>query len=304
MARRRSGCGLTFITLLVAYLYLALLVNVGRHLGPFSVLVTLVLTGVGVGGFFAVRALNRAMIRRELAARKLAADRNRVRRLVDMVLDPSLTEEEELLIIDGFIPELRSQGVPDPRVGPLRDRLVVVNDLTPKARTLLERVRKAVLTVHGSHVKRLNLLDDIANDIILPREIWEIARLLLTQSLLIQRQSEARRGVVLTAELEAVLAPQRAALRRSIEATTQRVAIVEEYARRVQEADAALRAQEMLGDNSHYRALLAQTDDVEGMRYLTQQSVAASEVLAKSVRDAIEAGQTLVLPPQSSECQP
>jgi hypothetical protein len=220
-----------------------------------------------------------------------------------MVLDPSLTEEEQLRIIDGFIPEFRAQGVPDPRFGPLNDRLVVVNDLTLRSRKLLERVRKAALTVHGSHVKRLRLLDDVANDVILPRETWEIARLLLTQTLLTQRQLEALRGVVLTTELKAVLAPQEAALSRSVRATMQRVKVVEGYARRVQEADAALRAQEMLGDNERYRALLAQTDDVEGMRYLTQQSLAASEVLAKSVREAVEAGQTLILPFQSSEPQ-
>ncbi|MDP4507595.1 hypothetical protein [Nonomuraea turcica] len=257
------------------------------------------MTGVGVGLFFGVREWNRAMMRREQAARQLAAEREHVRRTVDMVLDPSLTAEEQLLIIDGFIPRLRARGGTDPQLWQLRDRLVVVNDLTPKARTLLDRVRKAVWTIHGSRVKQLKLLDDIANDIILPREIWEIAHLLLTQSLLAKRQQEARRAVVATPEFEAVLAPQEAALRRSINATMERVVIVEEYARRVQEADAALLAQEMLGDNDQYWDLLARTDDVEGMRHLTYQAVAASEVLAKSVRDAIEVGQMLI-PPEST----
>ncbi|MFI7618253.1 hypothetical protein ACIBP6_44245 [Nonomuraea terrae] len=259
-------------------------------------IVLLLVTSVGAGLFFAAHKWNRAMIRREQAARRLAAEREYVRRTVDMVLDPSLTAEEQLLIIDGFIPRLRARGVPDPRLGQLRGRLVVVNDLTPKARTLLDRVRKAAWTIHSSRIKRLKLLDDIANDIILPREIWEIAHLLLTQSLLTKRQHEARRAVVTTPEFEAVLAPQEAALRRSIEATMERVVVVEEYARRVQEADAALLAQEMLRDNDQYRDLLARTDDVEGMRHLTHQAVAASEVLAKSVREAIEVGQMLIAP--------
>ncbi|WP_143044116.1 hypothetical protein [Nonomuraea jiangxiensis] len=257
------------------------------------------MTGVGTGLFFAVREWRRARLRWERAALQLAAEREHVRRTVDMVLDPSLTMEEQLVVIDGFIPRLRSQGVPDPRVGPLRDRLVVVSDLTPNARKLLDRARRAVWAIYGSRVNRLKMLDDIANDIILPREVWEIAHLLLTQSLLAKRQQEARRAVLATAEFEAVLAPQEAALRRSIEGTMERVVIVEEYARRVQEADAALLAQEMLGDNDQYRNLLARTDDVEGMRQLTYQAVAASEVLAKSVRDAIEVGQMLI-PPEVS----
>ncbi|MEV0314919.1 hypothetical protein [Nonomuraea fuscirosea] len=278
------------------YLYLALLINIARYLGLSAVLGTILLTGAAIAGIYIQRVRERAAIERELAARRLAAARDRVLRSVDIVMDPSLTEDERLLIIDEFIPEFRAQGVPDPRYGSLNDRFVVVNDLLPKFRLVLERVRKAALTVYGSDIKRMGLLDGVANDVILPRETWEIAQLLLRQTFLIQRQLDARRGVALTTELKAVLAPQEAALLRSFEATLHRVSIVEEYARRVQEADAALRAQALLGDNDRYRALLAQTDDVEGMRYLSRQSLAVSDVLAKSVREAVETGQTLTLP--------
>ncbi|GAA3112725.1 hypothetical protein GCM10020001_034590 [Nonomuraea salmonea] len=239
--------GRRLLVLLGMILYLALLTNIARYISPSAALETLLLTVAAITGVFIVRARRRAAIQRAIAARRLAAARDRVLRINDIVLDPSLTEEERLLIIDGFIPEFRAQGVPDPRYGPLNDRFVVVSDLLPKFRQVLERVRKAASIVHASDVKRLGLLDGVGNDVILPRETWEIARLLLRQTLLIQRQSEARRGVVLTPELKAVLAPQEAALVRSFEATLHRVGIVEEYARRVQEADAALRAQALLG---------------------------------------------------------
>lgn len=296
MAGRRPRWGLRLLALLGMYLYLALLINIARYLGLSAVLGTILLTGAAIAGIYIQRVRERAAIERELAARRLAAARDRVLRSVDIVMDPSLTEDERLLIIDEFIPEFRAQGVPDPRYGSLNDRFVVVNDLLPKFRLVLERVRKAALTVYGSDIKRMGLLDGVANDVILPRETWEIAQLLLRQTFLIQRQLDARRGVALTTELKAVLAPQEAALLRSFEATLHRVSIVEEYARRVQEADAALRAQALLGDNDRYRALLAQTDDVEGMRYLSRQSLAVSDVLAKSVREAVETGQTLTLP--------
>ena len=299
MNRGRPSWGRRLLVLLGMYLYLGLLINIARYINSFAALGTLLLTIPAITGVFIVRARRRAAIQRALAARRLAAARDRVLRSVDIVLDPSLTEVERLLIIDGFIPEFRTQGVPGPRYGPLNDRFVVVNDLLPKFRLVLERVRKATSIVHGSEVKRLGLLDGVGNDVILPRETWEISRLLLRQTLLIQRQLEARRGVVLTTELKAVLAPQEAALVRSFEATLHRVNIVEEYARRVQEADAALRAQALLGDNDQYRALLAHTDDVEGMQYLSRQSLAVSGVLAKSVREAVEAGQTLNLPGSS-----
>lgn len=299
MAGSGSGCGASRPTSLGVGAYLVFLILIANQGGIIAVLRLLLVTVVGMTVFFSVREWRRAWLERKQEAAQLAAERDHVRRTVDMVWDPSLTIAKQLAIIDGFIPRLRSHGMPDPRTGPLRDRLVVVGDLTPTAQNLLGRTRRAVWVIHSSHVNRMRLLDDIANDIILPREVWEIAHLLLTQSLLAKRQQEARSAVVATAEFEAVLAPQEAALRRSIEGTMQRIAILEEYARRVQEADAALLAQEMLGDNEQYRNLLARTDDVEGIRQLTYQAAAASEVLAKSVREAIEVGQRLI-PPEGS----
>ncbi|AQZ60838.1 unnamed protein product [[Actinomadura] parvosata subsp. kistnae] len=221
-------------------------------------------------------------------ARRLARERDHVRRTVDFVADPDLTEEQRLTIIDSFIPGRGASRAP------YRDRLVLVPELSPSARALLERARAAVMAVYTSRVMRRRLLDGLANEVLLPRQIWEIATLLRLQTDLHEEQERAMRGVV-TPELMAVLEPQQEALRRSVASVTARVERLERYARRVQEADAALRAREALDNNDKYRDLLARTDDTEGMRDLEARGAALEETLAESVRVAIDAGRTLSL---------
>ncbi|MFG2073020.1 hypothetical protein [Nonomuraea maritima] len=231
--------------------------------------------------------------RREDAAeerRLLARERDHVRRTVDFVADPDLTEEERLAVIDSFVPRLGARA--DRAV--LTERLVLVRELPPPARALLERARRAVTSVYASLAMRHRMLDGLANEVVLPRQIWEIAVLLRTQASLQEEQDRARRGLV-TPELEAVLEPQQEALRRSLAAVTSRVESLERYARRVQEADAALRAREALDNNHKYRALLARTHDQDAVRALEAQGEALEETLARSVREAVEAGRTLAL---------
>jgi hypothetical protein len=203
-------------------------------------------------------------------------------------MDPALTEEERLAILDRFIPRL-AEDQPD---GPGPERFVIVSELSPPSRALLERARQAVATVYSSQVMRRRLLDGLANEVLLPRQLWEIAALLRTQTHLQDEQHRARQGVM-TPELLAVLEPQQDALNRSVAAVTARVEGLERYARRVQEADAALRAREALDNNDKYRELLAHTDDADGMRALDAHGDALENTLARSVREAIEAGQTL-----------
>ncbi|GLW06992.1 hypothetical protein Misp01_21220 [Microtetraspora sp. NBRC 13810] len=93
-----------------------------------------------------------------------------------------------------------------------------------------------------------------------------------------------------------MLTPQREALDRALAAITRQVLDLEAYARRVLEADAALRAQELMDGNDRYRDLLAQTGDVQGLTVLTEQVDALENALAGSLRDAIEAGRTLAVP--------
>ncbi|MFC4529277.1 hypothetical protein [Sphaerisporangium dianthi] len=171
---------------------------------------------------------------------------------------------------------------------------VVPADLDQPARLLLDRAGHAIETVHDSRVNRLGWLDSVANDVVLPRRLWEIARRLRTQSELRAEQARATRGVV-TPELHAVLSPQRAALRRSVDEVTGQVAALEAYARRVQAADAALHAQDLLRSNDKYRDLLAHTDDVEGLGVLASRADGVGAVLANSVREAVAAGRTLAV---------
>jgi hypothetical protein len=173
------------------------------------------------------------------------------------------------------------------------DCYVVPAELDDDARDLIRRARRAIEGVSASRVNRSGLLDDIANDVILPERLWDIARLLRTQAALRAEQAEAMSEMI-TPELAAVLAPQREALNRSMASVNRQILELEDYAHRVQEADAALRAHELLKSNDKYRDLLAQTDDAQGLRNLTGQVDAIESTLAKNLRDAIDAGQTLV----------
>jgi hypothetical protein len=176
-----------------------------------------------------------------------------------------------------------------------RARYVLRQDLDAESRTLLARAISAIESVNSSQASSDGLLNTIANDVILPHQLWEIARLLRTQTGLRSEQTEARRGLI-TPELVAVLDPQQRALARSVAAVTDRIADLELYAYRVQETDAALRALELLKSNERYRDLLAQTDDAEGMRDLINNANTIESTLAHSLRSAIETGQTLAVP--------
>ena len=175
------------------------------------------------------------------------------------------------------------------------DCYVVPAELDDDARDLIRRARQAIESVSASRVNRLGLLDDIANDVILPEKLWDIARLLRTQVALRAEQTEAMSEVI-TPELAAVLAPQREALNRSMVSVTKQVLKLEDYAHRAQEADAALRAHELLKSNDKYRDLLAQTDDAQGLQSLTEHVDVLESTLAKNLRDTIDAGQTLATP--------
>ncbi|MFC4116519.1 hypothetical protein [Nonomuraea zeae] len=283
-----KGCGYLLASLMMLVGVLIMTNALPGALDPGVVVVALLLLPIALGAFVIVHDTRRIKAAEAAEERLLARERDHVIRTVDFVADPLLTEDERLEIIDCFIPRLGRSAA----ASPYRDRFVVVSELAPSARDLLERARAAVMSVYTSEVMRLRLLDGLANEVLLPGQLWEIALLLRVQTHLHEEQREARQGVV-TPELLAVLEPQQKALRRSIDAVTARIESLERYAHRVQEADAALRAKAALGNNDKYRALLAHTDDDEGMRELAAHGDALEETLARSVRQAIEAGQTL-----------
>jgi hypothetical protein len=167
-------------------------------------------------------------------------------------------------------------------------RYVIPAELDEPALDLLARARRAVLDVTGSRVHRRGLLDAIANDVVLPERLWEIARLVRIHADLRAEQALALTEVI-TPELTAVLGPQQEALRCSVAAVTERVWELEAYASRVRSADSALRASELQQSNGTYLDLLAQTGDTEGMRALNAQADALTGIL----REAVAAGRTL-----------
>ncbi|WP_344494354.1 hypothetical protein [Nonomuraea monospora] len=167
-------------------------------------------------------------------------------------------------------------------------RYVVPAELDDPALDLLARARRAIKDVTGSRVHRLGLLDAIANDVVLPERLWEIAHLVRVHTDLRAEQALALTEVI-TPELTAVLEPQQDALRRSVAAVTERVWELEAYASRVRSADSALRASELQESNGKYLELLARTGDEESVRALT----AEADALTRTLREAVAAGQTL-----------
>ncbi|MGI5285873.1 hypothetical protein ACQEVF_21410 [Nonomuraea polychroma] len=195
-------------------------------------------------------------------------------------------------------------GVTRPSMGHRRycryaGHYVIPSALDDAALDLLARARQAVMDVSGSRVHRLGLLDAVANDVVLPERLWEIASLLRTHTELRAEQAAAL-GEVMTPELAAVLQAQREALGLSVAAVAARVEELEAYARRVREADAALRAQELQKSNERYRDLLARTGDTEGLRHLIDQA----DTLTKSLRAECDPGAALSLgaAPQEFTC--
>ncbi|GAA3444810.1 hypothetical protein [Planomonospora venezuelensis] len=163
-----------------------------------------------------------------------------------------------------------------------RDRYVVPRDLDGEAHALLGRALQAADAVASSRIRREGLLDAVADNVLIPHRLWEIARLLRSHTVLRAEQAAVRGAA-------AVPDPRLQALRRSVAAVTQRVAELETYARLVQEADAMLHARRRPGGDDAHRDLLARP----GGTSLFEHAAADESALAGSVRSAIAAGRAL-----------
>ncbi|MET9466563.1 hypothetical protein ABZY44_17500 [Streptomyces sp. NPDC006544] len=112
-------------------------------------------------------------------------------------------------------------------------------DLTKDTRHLLARAQRAQSAILASQVHRLDLIDRQRNEVVLPVQVWEIASALRDYS----RLSDNTAGDSSSAEVVALQAARRQALRVSRDGVEQRIAALEEYAAQVREAD--LRYQEL-----------------------------------------------------------
>lgn len=172
------------------------------------------------------------------------------------------------------------------------------DDFDDEAGRLLGRAQRAVKTVLEATVTRRGLLDEVKNDLVLPEQLWDIAQVLREQSILRARQREIARGMA-TAELEAVLGPQRRALALSVDAIKRKVDLLDRYADRVRSADAALRAEAALEDGDRYIELLARTEpagDTSVVQGFADEAGALRDTLTRSINAARDAGRTLALP--------
>jgi hypothetical protein len=177
-------------------------------------------------------------------------------------------------------------------------KYLLPEDFDEDSGRLLGRAQRAVKMVLGATVTQRGLLDEMKNELVLPEQLWDIGQVLHEQSVLRARQREVARGMA-TAELEAVLGPQRRALTRSVEAIRRKVELLEQYADRVRSADAALRAEAALEDGDRYIELLARTEpagDTSVVQGFADEAAALRDTLARTVEAARAAGRTLALP--------
>ena len=177
-------------------------------------------------------------------------------------------------------------------------KYLLPEDFDAPAARLLGRAQRAVKTVLEATVTQRGLLDEMKNELVLPEQLWDIAQVLREHTVLRARQRDVARGMA-TAELEAVLGPQRRALALSVDAIKRKVDLLDQYADRVRSADAALRAEAALGDGDRYIELLARTEpvgDTSIVQGFADEATALKETLTRTINAARDAGRTLALP--------
>ncbi|MFB7983949.1 hypothetical protein [Streptomyces vinaceus] len=153
-------------------------------------------------------------------------------------------------------------------------------DLTDDTRGLLVRAQRAQSTIIGSQVHRLDLIDRQRNEVVLPVQVWEIASARREYS----RLSGSTAADSSSAEVVALQAVRRQALRVSRDGVEQRIVALEEYAAQVCEADLRYRElqqiQRLVEGNDDALDLLART---------AADALAVAEIEAMSKEAAIVA---------------
>ncbi|MFC9974182.1 hypothetical protein ACFVH6_25100 [Spirillospora sp. NPDC127200] len=185
----------------------------------------------------------------------------------------------------------------------LHGRYLLPADFDRPATRLLNRVQRAVDAVLGSQSHRAGLLDAIDNTVLLPREEWAIAGALAEHTRL-RREHRAQQPGRLSAEVRALLEPQRRALELSVRSVTERVEALEGYARRVRDADDAYHEWQVLQripeQNARHRDLLAGTvrDDLARaeIRRLADDALRAEQAFRGSIGNAVRAAGDLAAP--------
>lgn len=160
------------------------------------------------------------------------------------------------------------------------EHYVQERDLAEGTRALLARAQRAQSTIPASQVHRLDLIDRQRNEVVLPVQVWEIASALREHSRL-SANTEADSS---SAEVIALQAARRQALRVSRDGVEQRIAALEEHAAQVGEADRRYQElqqiQRLVEGNDEALDLLART---------AADALAVAEIEAMSKEAAIVA---------------
>ncbi|MDA8370008.1 MAG: hypothetical protein M0026_09055 [Nocardiopsaceae bacterium] len=179
-------------------------------------------------------------------------------------------------------------------------RYLLAEDFDAPARALLVRAQTAVDTVTATPLAATGHIDPIDNDILLPRQLWEIATALRRITDLRDRarlQAPDRLGI----DVDALIAQSRAALEAAQESVTTRVAALERYASFVtaaQEHHQRLHdLHRLLDEQQDYRDLLAATaaDEhaVAHISELTDRARLAEADLERALQAALEQARLL-----------
>lgn len=200
-------------------------------------------------------------------------------------------------------------GVPQAymRVASIYHRRYVVPslDFDQEAGKVWERTVSAVEKITHSDVVRLRLIDSVQVAAVLPYHWWEIAERLAHLSGLRANHRDILRGIKADdPDVAAVLEPQRRVHQLAIEDIKQRLRALEVFASSVSEADAARRREEAVRRlaelNDSHRDLVASLghsgSQMETTKQVAQEVQAVIDQANEAVRQANEAGRSLVLP--------
>ncbi|WP_157254810.1 hypothetical protein [Nonomuraea typhae] len=144
-----------------------------------------------------------------------------------------------LLVIVPFLPMLISlllalrigEGSQEKLLRRTYGRYIGPDELDTGSRDLLARAQAAVDLVFGSEVHQAGLLDSIHNQVVLPRQEWEIAQALRGLSQLRQRHPDL--SIPTGGPDEGALSPAARTFREALETVSDRVRALERYAEQV-----------------------------------------------------------------------
>ena len=179
-------------------------------------------------------------------------------------------------------------------------------DMDTAGRAQWKRAVSAANDLRKSEVVKLGQVDSVQVTTVLPYHLWDLAERLATLSALRERHQQILRGVDADdPDVATLLGPQRRAHELANADIEQRVAQLELFAKLTGQADAARRRERAVRQlatlNDSHAELIAHIGQGTGADVLAEQVSVDVETIIdqanEAVRQANEAGRSLVLPP-------